>query len=58
MGVNIGFIAGNRSLPTNFWIPAFAGMTELCKGLIPRSILLLIRQTCACGAGIALGVAG
>ena len=30
-----GFIASNRKLPPTFWIPAFAGMTELFNGL-PR----------------------
>ena len=34
MGVNNGLTTSNPCLPTHpLWIPAFAGMTELCKGL-------------------------
>ena len=34
MGVNNGFTACNAKLLTPLWIPAFAGMTELCKGVL------------------------
>ena len=37
MGVNSGFTASNPKLPTPPWIPAFAGMTELCIGLEVRA---------------------
>ena len=34
MGVNNGLTTSNPCLPTHPpWIPAFAGMTELCEGL-------------------------
>ena len=33
MGVKNGFTACNPDLLTPLWIPAFAGMTELFKGL-------------------------
>ena len=40
MGVKIGFTASNPKLPTPPWIPAFAGMTELCKAYpVPRTVV-------------------
>ncbi len=37
MGVKNGFTACNPDLLTPLWIPAFAGMTELFKGLLGES---------------------
>ena len=37
MGVNSGFTASNPKLHTHPWIPAFAGITELCIGLEVRA---------------------
>ena len=58
-----GFTARFHSLPASPWIPAFAGMTELFKGLLdgegvsmpsPRFCLGLLRRVQHDGAGVSM----